>query len=216
MPVFAKQILHGNARTLGVLMGATGVGALCGGALVLASRTNLKGLGRLVMITGISFGISLILFSLSRWYLLSAILMLPVGFSLMVQMASSNTLIQTMVPDRLRGRTMAVYSMMFMGMAPIGALISGALADHLGAPWTVTLGGIGAVIAAAIFGLNLPKFRAEARALINAQGMHGSELQRRLSIRRATLNPGSGAPLHVRGFPSAPFCYTARAIPALP
>src|ERR1700675_3481077 len=141
MPVLAKQILHGNARTLGVLMGATGVGAL-GGALVLASRTSLKGLGRLVMITCASFGISLILFSLSRWYVLSVILMLPLGFSLMVQMASSNTLIQTMVPDRLRGRTMAVYSMMFMGMAPIGALISGALADHIGAPWTVTLGGI--------------------------------------------------------------------------
>jgi MFS family permease len=174
MPVFAKQILHGNARTLGVLMGATGIGAL-GGAIVLAARRSLKGLGRIVMLACASFGISLILFSLSRWYVLSVILMLPVGFSLMLQMASSNTLIQTMVPDRLRGRTMAVYSMMFMGMAPIGALISGALADHIGAPWTVTLGGLGAVIAAAVFGLNLPKFRAEARALIAAQGLHFSD-----------------------------------------
>ena len=174
MPVFAKQILHGNATTLGVLMGATGIGAL-GGAIVLAARTSLKGLGRIVMLSCASFGISLILFSFSRWYVLSVILMLPLGFSVMLQMASSNTLIQTMVPDRLRGRTMAVYSMMFMGMAPIGALISGALADHIGAPWTVTLGGLGAVIAAAVFGLNLPKFRAEARALIAAQGLHVSD-----------------------------------------
>jgi MFS family permease len=174
MPVFAKQILHGNATTLGVLMGATGIGAL-GGAIVLAARRSLKGLGRIVMLACAAFGISLILFSFSRWYVLSVILMLPLGFSVMLQMASSNTLIQTMVPDRLRGRTMAVYSMMFMGMAPIGALISGALADHIGAPWTVTLGGLGAVIAAAVFGLNLPKFRAEARALIAAQGLHVSD-----------------------------------------
>ena len=111
MPIFAARILHGNARTLGVLMGATGVGALAG-ALTLATRKGVRGLGRWVALACSGFGVSLILFSFSRWYLISVLLLVPVGFMMMVQMASSNTLIQAMVPDRLRGRTMAVYSMM--------------------------------------------------------------------------------------------------------
>ncbi|MGA9594392.1 MAG: MFS transporter [Candidatus Acidiferrales bacterium] len=174
MPVFARDILHGNARTLGVLMGATGVGALAG-ALVLASRRGVRGLGRWVAIACASFGVSLILFSFSRSYMLSVALLVPVGFSMMVQMASSNTLIQAMVPDRLRGRTMAVYSMMFMGMAPLGALLSGILAEHIKAPLTVALGGAGAIVGAIIFARNLPKIRVEARQLLVAQGMVGGE-----------------------------------------
>ena len=174
MPVFARDILHGNARTLGVLMGATGVGALAG-ALVLASRRGVRGLGRWVAIACASFGVSLILFSFSRSYILSVALLVPVGFSMMVQMASSNTLIQAMVPDRLRGRTMAVYSMMFMGMAPLGALLSGILAEHIKAPLTVALGGAGAIVGAIIFARNLPKIRVEARELLVAQGMVGGE-----------------------------------------
>ena len=174
MPIFAARILHGNARTLGVLMGATGIGALTG-ALVLASRTGLKGLGRWVAMACGGFGVALILFSFSKWYLVDVILLVPVGFFMMVQMASSNTLIQAMVPDRLRGRTMAVYSMMFMGMAPVGALLSGAIADHIGAQWTVALGGIGAIAGAFIFAHNLPKLSVEARQLIIAQGMAGGE-----------------------------------------
>ena len=128
MPIFAARILHGNARTLGVLMGATGIGALMG-ALVLASRTKLQGLAKIVAISCASFGVSLILFSFSRYYPLSVLLLVPVGFFVMVQMGATNTLIQSMVPDRLRGRTMAVYSMMFLGMAPIGALLAGTAAD---------------------------------------------------------------------------------------
>jgi MFS family permease len=174
MPIFAARILHGNATTLGTLMGATGIGALTG-ALVLASRTGLKGLSRWVAVSCAGFGVALILFSLSRWYLLSVILLVPVGFAMMVQMASSNTLIQAMVPDRLRGRTMAVYSMMFMGMAPLGSLLSGALAERIGAPWTVALGGLGAIIGAFIFARSLPKLRVEARQLIIAQGLAGGE-----------------------------------------
>ncbi len=174
MPIFAARILHGNARTLGVLMGATGIGALLG-ALALASRTKLQGLAKLVAISCAGFGTSLILFSLSRSYPLSVMLLVPVGFFVMVQMASTNTLIQSMVPDRLRGRTMAVYSMMFLGMAPIGALLSGTVADRIGAPWTVALGGIGAIIGAAIFARNLPKIRVEARELILAQGLAGGD-----------------------------------------
>lgn len=174
MPIFAARILHGNATTLGTLMGATGIGALTG-ALVLASRTGLKGLSRWVAVSCAGFGAALILFSFSRWYLLSVILLVPVGFAMMVQMASSNTLIQAMVPDRLRGRTMAVYSMMFMGMAPLGSLLSGALADRIGASWTVALGGLGAIIGAFIFARSLPKLRVEARQLIIAQGLAGGE-----------------------------------------
>jgi len=174
MPIFAKKVLHGDARTLGLLMAATGVGALAG-ALTLASRTGVRGLGRWVAMACASFGVALILFSFSRWYILSVILLVPVGFAMMVQMASSNTLIQAMVPDRLRGRAMAVYSMMFMGMAPMGALLAGGLADHIGAPWTLAIGGVGAIVGAALFARNLPKIRVEARELIIAQGVAGGE-----------------------------------------
>jgi MFS family permease len=182
MPIFAARILHGNALTLGVLMGATGIGALAG-ALVLASRTGVRGLGRWVPIACGSFGASLILFSLSRWYLLSVLLLIPVGFSMMTQMTSTNTLIQAMVPDRLRGRTMAVYSMMFMGMAPAGALLAGALADHIGAPWTVALGGVGAMAGAAAFARALPRFQAEARRLITVQSLAGAEPPQDVTVR---------------------------------
>src|ERR1700741_5295707 len=140
MPVFADHILHSGAKGLGILMGFTGIGALLG-ALTLAVRTGVKGLGKLVSICCAGFGISLIAFAFSKLFWLSAFLLIPVGFCIMLQMACSNTLIQAMVPDALRGRVMAVYSMMFMGMAPIGALLGGALAEHLGAPLTVSLGG---------------------------------------------------------------------------
>ena len=174
MPVFAAGILHGNARTLGVLMGATGVGALTG-ALILASRTGLKGLSKWVAFSCTGFGAALILFSFSHWYLVSVALLVPVGLCMMLQMASSNTLIQAMVPDRLRGRTMAVYSMMFMGMAPLGSLLAGALGSRIGAQWTVALGGIGAVIGGIVFARQLPKLRVEARQLIVAQALAGGE-----------------------------------------
>ena len=182
MPIFAARVLHGNARTLGVLMGATGVGALLG-ALALASRTKLQGLAKLVAISCASFGTSLILFSFSRWYPLSVLLLVPVGFFIMVQMASTNTLIQSMVPDRLRGRTMAVYSMMFLGMAPIGALLSGMAAKYIGAPWTVAIGGTGAICGAAIFARHLPKIRVQARELIIAQGLAGGEPAQEMNAR---------------------------------
>ena len=168
MPIFADQILHVGARGLGILMGATGVGALIG-ALLLATRSGVSGLGRWIVVSTASFGVSLILFSWSRIFWLSVIFLVPVGMSMMVQMASSNTLIQSMVPDRLRGRVMAVYSMMFMGMAPFGALFAGALAQPLGAPFTTTMGAIACLGGSAIFGMRLPTLRVEARQLIIAQ-----------------------------------------------
>ncbi len=172
MPIFADRILHSGARGLGILMGATGVGALLG-ALTLASRSGVHGLGRWVAFSCGGFGVSLILFSFSRSVWLSAALLLPVGFGMMLQMSSSNTLIQAMVPDHLRGRVMAVYSMMFMGMAPFGALLGGALADRLGAPITVSMGAVACIGGAALFWLQLPKIRVEARRLIVAQGIAG-------------------------------------------
>jgi MFS family permease len=174
MPVFADKILHGGARGLGILMGATGVGALFG-ALTLAAKTGIKGLGRWVTITCATLGISLFLFSFSTSFWLSAALLLPCGYSMMLQMACSNTLIQTIVPDHLRGRVMSLYSMMFMGMAPFGAFFGGALANRIGAPMTVAVGGIACVLGAIWFGRALPELRIEARRLIVAQGLAGGE-----------------------------------------
>ncbi|MBV8606393.1 MAG: MFS transporter [Singulisphaera sp.] len=168
MPIFADQILHGGAKELGLLMGASGLGALLG-ALVLASRRGVRGLGRWVSRAAAGFGVSLIAFSLSRRFWLSEALLVPVGFSMMVEMAASNTLIQAMVPDRLRGRVMAVYSMMFMGMAPFGALLAGALAQRVGAPWTVASGGAACIAGALVFGWRLPRLRGEGIQLIVAQ-----------------------------------------------
>jgi MFS family permease len=174
MPVFADKVLHGGARGLGILMGATGVGALLG-ALTLATRRGVYGLGRWVAFSCGGFGVSLLLFAWSRNFYLSAILLLPVGFCMMLEMSSSNTLIQAMVPDHLRGRVMAVYSMMFMGMAPFGALLGGGLADRVGAPITVSMGAIACIGGAALFGLRLPKIRVEARQLIVQQAVAGGE-----------------------------------------
>jgi MFS family permease len=170
MPVFADEILHSGAFGLGILMGVTGVGALLG-ALCLAARSGLHGLGRWVGYSCAGFGLSLILFAFSRSFWLSVAFLLPAGFSMMVQMASSNTLIQVMVPDQLRGRVMAVYSMMFMGMAPFGAFFAGSLADKFGAPTAVSLGALGCMAGAAAFLLRLPALRTEAHELIIAQGM---------------------------------------------
>ena len=174
MPVFAESILHGGPRALGLLMGASGAGALMG-ALTLASRRGVRGLGRWVGTSSGAFGLALILFSTSRTFWLSALLLVPVGLSMMVQMASSNTLIQAMVPDELRGRVMAVYSMMFMGMAPFGALAAGWVAERIGAPHTVAVGGVVCLAGSAVFSVRLPALRGEARRLIVAQGLAGGD-----------------------------------------
>jgi MFS family permease len=165
MPIFADGILHGGAQGLGLLMGAAGVGALFG-ALRLAAKRELRGLGRWVVFSAAGFGVSLILFSVSRSFWLSAALLVPAGFSMMVEMASSNTLIQAMVPDELRGRVMAVYAMMFMGMVPFGSLLGGAIAHRVGAPVAVALGGAACIVGAVVFGAKWPALRSQARQLI--------------------------------------------------
>jgi len=174
MPIFADKILQSDARGLGLLMGATGVGALAA-TLVVAARRDVHGLGRWVTYASTGFGASLILFSFSRSLPLSIALLLPAGFSMLIQMSSSNTLIQTMVPDELRGRVMSVYSMMFMGMAPFGALVAGGMAHRLGAPLTVALGGAVCIVGSQVFGMKWRTLRPEARQLIIAQGMRSGE-----------------------------------------
>ncbi len=170
MPIFADQILHGGARGLGILMGFSGVGALTG-ALFLAARPSLRGLGRVIAGSSLGFGTSLILFAISKVFWLSGLLLVCVGFCMLSQMASSNSLIQAMSPDHLRGRVMAVYSMMFMGMAPFGALFAGFLAQRIGAPLTVAIGGASCVVASLVFGSRLSSLRAEARKLISGQAL---------------------------------------------
>lgn len=170
MPIFADRILHGGPRALGILMSGAGLGALLG-ALTLATRHGVKGLGRWIAAGAAGFGFSLILFSFSRSFWLSVALLVPVGYGVMLQMSSSNTMIQAMVPDELRGRVMAVYTMMFMGMAPMGALFAGFMADRITAPWTVALGGLAAIVGAAVFRRHLPKVRIEVHELLLAQGM---------------------------------------------
>ncbi len=184
MPVFAENILHSGARGLGLLMGASGVGALIG-SLSLAARKEIRGLGTWVAMAGAGFGISVALFAVSRAFWLSALLLVPVGLSMMVQMASSNTLIQVMVPDALRGRTMAVYSMMFMGMAPFGSLLAGVLAEKIGAPETVAAGGAVCVAAALIFRARLPGLRPEARRMILANEMVAGHPSQEMDARLA-------------------------------
>jgi hypothetical protein len=149
-------------------MGFSGIGALCG-ALTLLLKKRLAGLGRWVAFACGGFGISVALFGQSRSMRLSCVLLICAGFCMMIQMSSSNTLIQSMVPDALRGRVMALYSMMFMGMAPLGSLLAGFTAKHLSAPTTVALGGTGCVIGAIAFGAALPSIRPQARNLIVAQ-----------------------------------------------
>ncbi len=162
MPIFAEEILGGGAHALGLMLGMSGAGAVVG-ALILASRRALAGSSTWIAVSGATLGLGTIAFALSRSLELSCLLMLPIGFSMMTQMALSNTLVQAMVPDRLRGRVMAFHSMMFMGMAPLGALLSGALAPILGAPGTVVLGGVLLLAGAAVFTWRLPGFRVEAR-----------------------------------------------------
>jgi MFS family permease len=154
MPVFASDVLRGGPRALGLLMGAAGLGAMSG-ALTLAARRHTEGLGRAVALSVAALGVMLILFSLSRNLFLSTLLIIPVGFTLLFQMSASNTLVQTVVPDHLRGRLMSFYSMSLMGMTPFGSLIAGAAASSIGAPYTIAAGGALCIAAAGLFWLQL-------------------------------------------------------------
>ena len=160
MPVFANEILHGGPSTLGWLMAASGVGALAG-ALLLAARKSVLGLGKYIPLTAAAFGAGLVAFSFTRVLWLSLLLMIVTGFGFMVQMAASNTVLQTIVDEDKRGRVMSFYTMAFMGTAPFGSLLAGWVADKIGAPQTLLFGGIGCVLGALWFATTLPRLRRD-------------------------------------------------------
>jgi MFS family permease len=150
MPIYAQDILKGNARTLGLLMSSAGIGAVLG-ALHFAARTNYKGLARWIAATSTTCAVCLILFSQARTFWLCIAVLFVVGFAATSQMAATNTLIQNRVPDELRSRVMAVYATMFMGVQPIGALIAGGMAKRIGAQNTLTVFGSLVLVGSLIF-----------------------------------------------------------------
>ena len=164
MPVFARELLGGGPYTLGLLMGAIGCGALAG-ALFLAARRSVLGLGRIIPLAASVFGGALIAFSFSRVLWLSLAILVVSGFGFMVQMASSNTVIQTIVDDEKRGRVMSFYVMAFLGTAPFGSLLAGTLSTRIGAPHTLLIGGVCCIAAALWFARGLPELRASVRPI---------------------------------------------------
>ena len=170
MPVFAQEILGGGPHTFGFLMAASGLGALAG-ALSLAVRKSVLGLGRIIPMTAGLFGAGLIALSLSRVLWLSLAAMLAVGFGMLVQIASGNTILQTVVDEDKRGRVMSLFAASFMGMAPFGSLLAGGLASRIGAPRTLFLGGLACLAGAALFARELPRLRRAMRPIYVKKGI---------------------------------------------
>jgi MFS family permease len=170
MPVFARDVFHGGPHTLGFLVGASGVGALVG-AFYMAARKSVRGLGRMIPITTSVFGLGLIAFSISPSIWLSYFFVMVAGFGMIVQMASSNTVLQTIVEDDKRGRVMSFYTMSFMGMVPFGSLVAGGLAGTIGAPNTLMIGGALSILGALLFARRLPELRALIRPIYVRKGI---------------------------------------------
>jgi hypothetical protein len=170
MPVFAAQVLHGGAYTLGWLTTASGVGALIS-ALSLAVRKSVLGLTRMLQIASAMLGGALILFGLSHTLWLSLALMVFVGFGLMQGAAASNTIIQSLVPEDKRARAMSYYTMAFFGAAPFGSLLAGSLAHWIGAPYTVMVTGTFCIAGSLWFTLKLPKIREQIQPIYELQGI---------------------------------------------
>ena len=170
MPVFAAQVLHGGPHTLGFLMGAAGVGSLAS-ALRLVLRKSVRGLTSLLPVAAALFGIGLIGFGLSRNYWLSMALMVVTGFGMMQGLTASNTIIQTLVPEDKRGRVMSYYTMAFVGMAPFGSLLAGALAQRIGAPHTVILTGSVCILGGLWFWSQLKAIRVDMRPIYEQMGI---------------------------------------------
>ncbi len=170
MPIFARDIFHGGPQTLGFLVAMSGVGALAG-AIYLAARKSVLGLGRIIALTAGLFGVCIIAFSLSRILWVSMLVLLLSGFMMMVQMASSNTVLQTIVEEDKRGRVMSFYTMSFMGVAPFGSLLAGSLATKIGAPNTLLLGGLCCIIGALIFAMKLPSIREKIHPIYARKGI---------------------------------------------
>ncbi len=170
MPIFAADVLGGNAGTLGWMLGATGVGALAGG-LYLASRRNVLGMDRAITLAGLALGAAMIAFAWSRSLAVSIPLLIAIGFCLVVQMGSCNIMLQTIVDDDKRGRVMALFAMSFLGVAPAGSLLGGGMATLLGAPATVTIAAAGCLVSAVVFAVRLPRLRRLVRPIYQTKGI---------------------------------------------
>lgn len=170
LPVIAADLLHGDAKTLGLLTSSTGLGALTA-ALYLAARRSVRGLGRVITISATLFGGALIGLALSRTLALSVLVLVLAGFGMMLQMASSNTFLQTVVDDDKRGRVLSLYTMAYIGVSPIGSLLAGWTAQHIGVPWTLGIGGTACVLSASWFARMMPQFRAEVRPIYHRMGI---------------------------------------------
>jgi MFS family permease len=170
LPVFARDILSGNATTLGYLNSAVGIGALSA-ALYLASRKSTLGLGKIIAITTLIFAFSLISFSFSKTLTLSVIILLFCGFGMMMQTSGSNTILQTLSDDDMRGRVMSFYTVAFRGMAPFGSLWAGTFADNFGAPVTVLISGAVCLAAGILFYKNLKIIRTAAKPVYQEKGL---------------------------------------------
>lgn len=177
MPIFAAQVLGGGPHTLGFLMGAMGVGALIS-ALTLAVRKSVRGLVSIILLAALVFGVGLIGLGLSRNFWLSSIAALIAGMGMMQGMAASNTVIQTLVSEEMRGRVMSYYTLAFVGMAPFGSLLAGTLAHHLGAPHTVLLSGSAVLLGALWFYTLLPAVRRDIRPIYERLGILPQTAQR--------------------------------------
>jgi MFS family permease len=185
MPVFAVRVLGGGPHTLGLLMAATGVGAVAG-ALGLAARTSVLGLGRVLVGSGLLFGAGLVVFSASRSLSLSLAVLVLVGGGMMATMASCNTLLQTLVDEDKRGRVMAFFTMAFFGMVPFGSLAAGWVGDRYGAEAAVRVGGVLTLAGIGVFARRLPTLRVLARPVYERLGLVGAE---RESVRPGSLPP---------------------------
>jgi MFS family permease len=170
VPIFAKEILKGNAEILGFLMAASGLGALSGG-IYLATRKTILGIGKLIAIAPGILGIGLIAFSLSRFLPLSLFTMLFVGLGTILQIAASNTFLQIIVEEDKRGRLMSLYTMSFLGMIPLGNLLGGWLASHIGAPNTLLIDGIACILGSIIFSRQLPSLRKLVLPIYEQKGI---------------------------------------------
>jgi MFS family permease len=170
VPIFATKILQGGPQTLGFLMAASGVGAFAG-AIYLISRTSIVGIGKWIAISPAILGFGLIGLGLSRVLWLSLIMMLFVGFGFLLQFAGGNTFLQTIVEDDKRGRVMSIYTMAFFGVTPFGNLAAGGLANYIGAPNTVIIGGILCVLGSIVFTKQLPALKNLVRPLYQKMGL---------------------------------------------
>jgi MFS family permease len=170
MPAIAARVLHGGPNTLGLLMTATGIGALSG-ALYLAQRESVVGLGRIIGWASAVFGIGLVLFSMTTSLWLAFPVLAVAGCGFMIHLAATNTILQTIVEERLRGRVMSFYTMAFFGTVPIGSLLGGLIADRYGATDTVLVSGIICLAGSAWFAYKLPAIRAVMRPIYRERGI---------------------------------------------